>query len=39
MGKRIKYIGLDVHKNTIDIAIADQGPNEEVRYYALSKHA
>ena len=31
--KTIKYIGLDVHKNSISIATADQGRNAEVRYY------
>jgi len=33
MEKRIKYIGLDVHKNSIAIAIADQGQDQEVRFY------
>lgn len=33
MKKTVKYIGLDVHKNSISIAIADQGRNGEVRYY------
>ena len=28
MEKRIKYIGLDVHKNSIAIAIAGQGPDK-----------
>jgi transposase len=31
--KTIKYIGLDVHKNSISIATADQGRDAEVRYY------
>jgi transposase len=29
----IKYIGLDVHKNSISISTADQGRDAEVRYY------
>lgn len=29
----IKFIGLDVHKNSIAIAIADEDPKSEVRYY------
>lgn len=29
----IKYIGLDVHKNSLSIATADQGRDAEVRYY------
>jgi hypothetical protein len=33
MEKRIKYIGLDVHKNSI--AIADQGRDQEVRFSGL----
>jgi transposase len=33
MRKRIKYIGLDVHKDSIAISIADEGRNGEVRYY------
>jgi hypothetical protein len=33
MKKRIKYIGLDVHKKSISIGIADEGRNGEVRYY------
>jgi transposase len=33
MEKRIKYIGLDVHKNSIAIAIADDGRDQEVRFY------
>lgn len=31
--KAIKYIGLDVHKKTIAIAIAEGKRNGEVRYY------
>ncbi len=31
--KIIKYIGLDVHKNSISIATADQGRDAVVRYY------
>ncbi len=30
---KVKYIGLDVHKNSISIATADQGRDAEVRYY------
>ena len=33
MKKVIKYIGLDVHKNSISIAIADEGRDGEIRYY------
>lgn len=33
MNKQIKYIGLDVHINSISIGIADQGREGEVRYY------
>jgi hypothetical protein len=38
MKKTIKYIGLDVHKNSISIAIADQGRDGEVRYYGKVDH-
>ncbi|MFH0785927.1 MAG: IS110 family transposase, partial [Pseudomonadota bacterium] len=33
MKKTIKNIGLDVHKNSIAIGIADDGREGEVRYY------
>jgi len=33
MKKRIKNIGLDVHKNSISVGIADDGRDGEVRYY------
>lgn len=33
MTNSVKFIGLDVHKRTISIAIADAGRNSEVRYY------
>ena len=38
MKKTIKYIGLDVHKNSISIAIADDGRDGEVRYYGKIDH-
>jgi len=31
MEKLITYIGLDVHKNTIAVAVAEAGPRKEVR--------
>jgi transposase len=33
MTEKIKYVGMDVHKNSITIAIADEGRNQEVRNY------
>ncbi len=31
--KIIKYVGLDVHKKSISVAIADEGSNSEIRSY------
>ena len=33
MGKSVLYVGLDVHKMSMDIAIAEAGPGAKVRYY------
>ena len=33
MGKTVKYVGMDVHKKTIDVAIAEDGRGAEVRHY------
>ncbi len=33
MKETIKFIGLDVHKNSISIALADEERNSKVRYY------
>jgi transposase len=33
MRKNITYVGLDVHKESIDVAIADEGRGGEVRHY------
>ncbi len=33
MKKTLKYVGLNVHKNSITIAIADDGRNQEIRKY------
>jgi transposase len=33
MSKRIRFIGMDVHKNSISIAIAEEGRTGEVRNY------
>lgn len=33
MKKLITFVGLDVHKNSIDVALADAGRNAGVRHY------
>jgi len=33
--KTTKFIGLDVHRNSISLAVADGGPDGEVRLYDL----
>jgi transposase len=33
MNKNITFIGLDVHKNSIDVALADAGRDGDVRFY------
>ena len=33
MTKSITYVGFDVHKNSIDVALADAGRESEIRYY------
>lgn len=36
--KTTKFIGLDVHKNSISLAVADGGPDGEVRLYGTIKN-
>ena len=38
MKKTIKYVGMDVHKDSITIAIADDGRDDEVRFYGKIAH-
>jgi transposase len=33
MKKRIAFVGLDTHKNSIEVALVDDGRNTEVRLY------
>jgi transposase len=35
MGKRSMFVGLDVHKESIDISIAEEGRQREVRHYGV----
>jgi transposase len=37
-GQSIKFIGLDVHKDSISLAIAENGSNGEVRLYGTIKN-
>ena len=40
MAKSITYVGLDVHKDTIAVALAEAGLREEVREYGkIAEHA
>lgn len=33
MNKTVKYVGMDVHKKTIDVSIAEDGSDAAVRHY------
>ena len=35
MGKRSMFVGLDVHKDSIDVSIAEEGRDGEVRHYGV----
>ena len=34
---RTKFVGMDVHQKSISIAIADDGPDGEVRLYPVTE--
>jgi len=40
MGKnlRTKFVGMDVHQKTISIAVADDGPDGDVKLYRTIKN-
>lgn len=38
MKKNIKYVGMDVHKDSISISVAAEGRDKEVRYYGTIKN-
>jgi transposase len=33
MGKSVLYVGFDVHKMSVDVAVAEPDPGAEVRFY------
>ena len=35
MGNRSMFVGMDVHKETIDISVAEGGRQGEVRHYGV----
>lgn len=35
MPKRSMFVGMDVHKESIDISIAEEGRHGEVRHYGV----
>ena len=38
MRKIIKHVGMDVHKDSISISVADEGRDKEVRYYGTIRN-
>jgi hypothetical protein len=38
MGKIAKFVGLDVHRDTIALALAEGGPGLDVRYLGEMSH-
>jgi hypothetical protein len=35
MGKRSMFVGMDVHKESIDVSLAEEGRDGEVRHYGV----
>ena len=35
MAKRNTFVGMDVHKESIDISVADEGRHGEIRHYGV----